>query len=503
MPETKYFYTNGSELKSFDLTQYPDAAWDFITGAPDTKDNELYASVAAVFRVANMTADACASLPFAVVSPDGSDYDTSQDWQNKVGFLRAPRELIRLWRLSLFMTNKAYGFMEGNRVIRNLRYILPSSITPIKNTSQGLMGFTRKIGTQTIDYSLKDNRIFYMWRLDHTTELLPSEYTEFRALMAAAGCLFYADYYVNNFFQRGGIKPTMLMVKGVPTPQEREKIEKLWDKVMRGFSKYLGKIFNADSIEPIQIGEGIENLKDSALHDEKLADIAMACGMPLSLLLSNSANYATAKTEKATWFQNSIIPWANFMGDEISSQLFEPLGLKFEFRPEASEQGQEEEVARSAAYLNYLNAYMMPSVAVPTLGIDLPDNVTLAKLDADYLALRSIPANNQQQPIPSEPDEVEEAKSTTLSIDQLRELELWQQFAFRKLKQGKSLDFPFVCKCVPESLASEIRDRLPACKTEQDIAEAFEMTPREDGELIELASAMNRLADKIEKGSDE
>jgi len=179
------------------------------------------------------------------------------------------------------------------------------------------------------------------------------------------------------------------------------------------------------------------------------------------------------------------------------------LGLKIEFRPEASEPGQVEEVARSAAYLNYLNAYMMPSVAVPTLGIDLPDNVTLAKLDADYLALRSIPANNQQQPIPSEPDEVEEAKSTTLSIDQLRELELWQQFAFRKLKQGKSLDFPFVCKCVPESLASEIRDRLPACKTEQDIAEAFEMTPREDGELIELASAMNRLADKIEKGSDE
>jgi hypothetical protein len=495
MPETKYFYTNGSELKSFDLTQYPDAAWDFITGAPETKDNELYASVAAVFRVANMTADACASLPFAVVNPDGSDYDTSQDWQNNVGFLRNPRELIRLWRLSLFMTNKAYGFMEGNRVIRNLRYILPSSITPIKNTSQGLMGFTRKIGTQTIDYSLKDNRIFYMWRLDHTTELLPSEYTEFRALMAAAGCLFYADYYVNNFFQRGGIKPTMLMVKGVPTPQEREKIEKLWDKVMRGFSKYLGKIFNADSIEPIQIGEGIENLKDSVLHDEKLADIAMACGMPLSLLLSNSANYATAKTEKATWFQNSIIPWANFMGDEISSQLFEPLGLKFEFRPEASEQGQEEEVERATAYRNYIESGMLPSIAAQVTGIDLPNNVEYVQLDADFAIMRPAVVANPAPDIMPSP--TEEAKSTTLSIDQLRELELWQQFAFRKLKHGKSLDFPFVCKCVPESLASEIRDRLPACKNEQDIAEAFEMTPREDGELIELASAMNRLADKM------
>lgn len=506
------FYTDGKTLKGIDLPQYKDSAWEWITDKPDTGKDVLYNSVSAVFRTANLTADAIGALPFALVDSAGNDYDNSDNWQNKVGFLRNPRELLRLWRLSLFMTNTAYGFMEGNKVIKNLRYIVPTTISPIVSNREGLTGFKRRVGSESTEYSLDDRRVFYMWRMDHTTELLPSVNTEFKALMAAAGVLFYSDYYVQSFFQRGGIKPHMLMVKGIPNPQDREKIEKIWDKVIHGFTDNLGKIFNADAIEAKPIGEGIENLKDSALHQDKLADVAMAAGMPLSLLMANSANFATARVEYMTWFRDSIIPWANYMADCMNVQLFEPMNLHFEFRPELSDHGQEEEVERATAYRNYVESGMKPSMAAQVVGIDLPAGVEFEQLDEDYAEMKpAVPqqfqADNLPKPIESpmadddalEPPEMPtKSEPTVLTIEQLRELELWQSFALRKLKQGKSLNFPFVCKVVPEDIAARIRERLPECKDEQHIIDAFELTPREDDSIKMLAEALNRAAQLLE-----
>lgn len=502
------FYTDGKTLKGIDLPQYKDSAWEWITEKPEATNEILFSNVSAVFRTANLTAEAIGALPFALVDSAGNDYDVSDDWQNKVGFMRNPRELLRLWRLSLFMTNTAYGFMEGNRVIKNLRYIVPTTISPIVSKRDGLTGFKRRIGSEVTEYSLDEKRIFYMWRLDHTTELLPSENTEFRALMQAAGVLYYSDYYIQSFFQRGGIKPTMLMVKGIPNPADREKIESIWDKVVHGWSKYLGKVFNAESIEPVQIGEGIENIKDSALHEDKIADIAIAAGIPLSILLANSANFATARVEYMTWFRDTIIPWGNYMADIMNDQLFEPLGLRWEFRPELTNRGQEEERERATAYLNYINAGMKPSIAAQVVGIDLPPSVEFEQLDDDYSEMKP----KQEEQAPEEPvrpvrDDSdrqleEQLKSadepTVLTIEQLRELELWQSFALRKLKQGKSLDFPFVCKVVPEEIAARVRGRLPECRNEADIINAFELTPREDDSIKLLADALNRAAEAIE-----
>jgi len=508
MPEEiiRHFITDGKSFKSIDLPQYPDSAWEWITGAPESKDIDLYSRVAAVYRCANLTADALANLPFAILKGD-QEFDTSDDWQNKLGFMKNPRELLRLWRLSLFMTNSAYAFMEGlanRRKVTNLRYLVPTTITPDADRD-GLKGFKRQLGNETTYYSLEDNRIFYIFKLDHTTELLPSKHTEFKALMAAAGVLFYADYYIQNFFQRGGIKPALLSVAGVPTKEEREKIESVWDKIIHGWYKYTGKVISAETMAVNVIGEGIDNLNSSELHDQKLADIAMAAGMPLSLLLANSANYATAKVEYATWFRDKIVPDSHIIAASLNEQIFEPLGLYFEFRPEMTLTGTEEEKSRAYAYGMYVNSGMKPSIAAQLIGLDMPPDVEYESLDDDWVS----PSERQQvqntpkpQPDAETQREIEQdmksAEPTTLTIGQLRELELWQDLAFRKLKQGKSLDFPFVCKSVPEEVASKIRDRLPNCRNERDIENAFEMGHREDDAIKQLAEALNKAVERME-----
>lgn len=502
----KTFYTDGNSIKNIDFPQYPDSAWDWIEGAPETKDDELFARVAAVFRAANLSADAIANLPFALLDRAGEVYDAGDDWQNKVGFMPNPRELFRLWRLSLFMTNSAYGFAEGNRVIKNLRYIVPTTITPVVDSENGLTGFKRRVGNKSREYALSEKRIVYIWRLDHTTELLPSKNTEFRALMSAAGVLYYADHFVENFFRRGGIKPTMLMVKGVPTQQEREKIENVWDKVVRGWYKYLGKVFNAEAIEPHVIGEGIENLQKSELHSEKLADIAMAAGMPLSLLLANSANYATAQTEYLQWFRNSVVPWANFMADQISDQVFRPLGLKFVFQPEMSDPGQEDEVQRASAFQAYVASGIKPSIAAQIVGVELPAGIEYDDLDPEpEPEPEPTPVQPETEPV-IEPQQPTEAKSLDQpevfipTIEQVRELDLWRSFAFRAAKRGQPMPLGFETS-LPEDIAEAIRAQLASSTDEEAVKAAFDVGESPvshksgtDFAMLELAAALNRVA---------
>lgn len=506
----KTFYTDGSSIKNIDFPQYPDSAWDWIEGAPETKDDELFARVAAVFRAANLSADAIANLPFALLDRAGEVYDAGDDWQNKVGFMPNPRELFRLWRLSLFMTNSAYGFAEGNRVIKNLRYIVPTTITPVVDSENGLTGFKRRVGNKSREYALSEKRIVYIWRLDHTTELLPSKNTEFQALMSAAGVLYYADHFVENFFRRGGIKPTMLMVKGVPTQQEREKIENIWDKVVRGWYKYLGKVFNAEAIETHVIGEGIENLQKSEMHGEKLADIAMAAGMPLSLLLANSANYATAQTEYLQWFRNSVVPWANFMADQISDQVFRPLGLKFVFQPEMSDPGQEDEVQRASAFQAYVSAGIRPSIAAQIVGVELPAGIEYDDLDPEPEPEPEPQSSTDDETdvpdMPQEPEQPRPAARFIPSVDQLLEMKLWLDLALRKVKRGESLVFDFECRSLPPHVADLIRDRLTMAEDVDSVKAAYDIgavQPQAEIEfsVVELTAALNRVAD-IAKVSD-
>lgn len=535
----KVIITDGDAIKGIDLPQYGPSAWNWYTGEPDENvDSDEYSKfyyprVSAVYRAANLNATIISSIPFAITNSNGDDVDRSDDWKNIVGFMPNPRDLLRLWRLSLFMTNSAYAFREGPsgyKLTSNLRYIVPTSVTPIVDARDGLTGFRRTVNNTTETYAIsKDDwcRLFYMHWLDHTTEVTPSKNTEFVALMNAAGVLFHADSHVKNFFKRGGIKPTMLMLKGMTTPENREKIESLWTKIITGGYKFLGKIFQGvdtnGGIEPMTIGEGIDNLKDEGLHQQALEDVAMAAGMPLSLLLSNSANYATAQQEYSTWFNNEVVPRADWMAEIMNDQLFKPLGYKFEFRSEVTNEGTEEEEQRAGAIAALIASNFKPSAAAQMLGLELPPDYTdYSQLDEDYFWMMERKAaitaanNPTNQLAPDEPkisdpkpkiDKVnpDVAKPTnpskSYSMSQFSEAKNWRDIAHRKFKRGEKLDFPFVAKELDEETASAIRANLAECKTEKDVETVFDLNNYADmpvkSDLLILAESLNKAADAL------
>jgi len=514
-------FFDGEHLKGFNipLNWNSDFGWDVY--GKDIEGAELYQRVSVVWRAFNLNADALATIPFALIDKAGNDYDVSTAWENKVGFMPNPSKLLRLWRKSLSMKNAAYGLLEKRDDV-NLRYIVPTTITPDVNQEKGLVGFWRQVGANRIYYPLKEHQLIHMFKMDYDTEVLPSENTEFEALMMSAGVLYYADYFVRNFFKRGGIKPTMLMAKGVPSAEERERMESIWDKLMRGLTKNIGKIWNAESIEPKVIGSGVDDLKDNPVYDRAIDNIASVTGIPKRILIGSERGELASSQDTKNWFDN-VVTWAEFMQEELNENLFRYLDLKLDFRPEMTEPDQEEESKRSQAFVNYAGVLLRNgnpqanSIAAQIVGVDLPPDMEYADLDArDENRLPQNPFQQQQDnkpgdlPKPQIGENDQPQKSVVVAQfvpnpEQVKELKTWQDVVTRKHKRGEWPPAVWVSQCLPADLVAGIQAKLRTADELKDVKSAFDLTEtrtpapeysQDDTALLTLADAINRLAER-------
>lgn len=500
-------------------------AWDYYSNAPDAeKSNELYGAVAAVFRAANLTADAISNIPFQITDLRDNVIDTSANWTNKLGFLPRPRDMIRLTALSLFFSNSAYFLKATNKynVTKELRYIKPETIRAIVNERDGLTGFIRQVGAEKYEYTADEKSpLVWLWWLDHTTELLPSQYTQYRACMQAAGALYYADYFVAEFFKRGGVKQFLTFVKTPPMKDEKERYVKTMDKFMRGLTRFVTDLFTADTVDLKIVGEGVDNLKDSNLHAEKLQDIAMAAGMPKSILMADSANYATANSEYSAWRTDTLQPRAEWIAESFNERLLVPMGYRMTMLVESDNVGTAEEAERAQAAASYYDLFSKAGVkdalqiAVTMVGGELPsgyewESLVIEEVEDEPPAMEESPAQDDEQ------EQTATVKSMIdgMTLDALKELQVWRK---KSLQAVKHLQPPasvaFEVRHIPAQVADAIRAVLANATDEDGVKRAFDLeahdveyieekqiAPAEtksDGDALILAQALNRAADAM------
>lgn len=535
----RFVLTDGQ--KSVSLLQSNDpSVWSFFSGRTEAEEFELYAKVAATFRALNIYANTIGAMPFTLNSKGGDVYDDSRTWENKVGFLPNPSELFRLNTLSYITTNQIYCLRSSDVLgykVKNLIHASPYSFKPETDTATGQLSQiirTLSNGAQEV-YKPNDKRLVYMWRLDHTTEVLPSTATMAKAMMTSARALLYADEWIAHFYKRGGIAPTAIALKGQTLPVKKEDEERSWNDWIMGLRKWFGRVtrvYNADSLDVKQFGSGVTDLKNNEVYRQAIENIAMIHGMPLSLLLANSANYATAQAEKSTWFDTEITPFCNWLAYGYNQQVFNPMGLSLQFHPETLDPQQEDETHRAQAFsvygdtFNKYPTYELWAGMAETLGLEISEALDEAaqayytKREEQAEATRqqmesagvvTMPDGKPlpvQQEKPEEPeDEIEEEEEKedekkpvkfAPSLDQMRELQRWQEVAFRKLKRAEPMVFEWRNDTLPDELYQSIKARLAEQTTEDGIKSAFDVTmdvPAVKSEVVILAEAINRLAD--------
>lgn len=350
----------------------PDASDDDL---PKETSVEVYALAPFVTRGVTLRANAVRNMPW-VLHKGETEFDTSANFTNAAGFMQNFSTLLWLIEAGLTLTGKAYIFRERNRVrTLKLRWLVASTVTPKLDPAQGLIGFTRAIARGPHDLEVTD--LLYFWLPDPLVEVGPPTAWPVKAALAAANVTLALDAFVAAFFKRGAIKATVLTVEGNAQAAEREKLKAWWGRALQGIKNaFATEVVNA-VVKPVIIGEGVAELANQSLTQQAREDIAVALGIPLSLLLSSSVSGlgggGVAEQDDIHFYDKTIIPECVFIAQVLNEQLFTPMGLHFAFLPETLDLYQKDETERAASLAQLTGAGIPLVLALQMLGFELPE----------------------------------------------------------------------------------------------------------------------------------
>lgn len=380
----------GTNLKALPLNALPPEAWSIIGGNETTNAQEVrdvYAAVPTVFRGVDIRANAYNKVPWQITRMRGNSDEplwergtaapTELEWCSNLP------QLLKLTGASKALVSQAFWFIERNRARPlSVRWWSPLATKAVWDERAGLTHYERNVGMGGLQrFELED--VCYIWDVHplHETQPKPSPA---QAALAAANVLYSVDKLAANYFERGAIRATLLAVSGATTTEEKERLKTWWGRVTSGVKNaFTTHVINSDAVNPVQIGDGLSELNSAELTADKRQDIAIALGVPHSMLFADAANYATAQQDELNFYNSTIIPDITDVADQLNTQLFHRYGYHFEWLPETMDVYQEDENQRAQAFAQYTTAGLPLSLAAEMLGLELPAGWEYADLDVE------------------------------------------------------------------------------------------------------------------------
>lgn len=401
--------------KGVRLEDLPEEAWRIVVGEGAGKDAaaRLYGVVGWLYRCVDIRAGAVANMPWEIKRGEKVEMTNEDDAPEQMSWLNDLPALLYQTEAAVALTGRAYWFRERN-LLRTLatRWLLPGSVQPVIDKTDGLVGFTRSIDGREKPLDVAD--LVYFWLPDPFVELGPAEHYPGKAAMGAAGVLANMDVFLAGYFDRGMIKATLLKYKDSISPDEAKRVKEWWKRVATGIKNAFATEVVRGDFEALTIGEGLHDLQNTALTAEQRESICTAMGVPQSKLTANAANYATKQGDDLSFIQDTIAPECRWIASVINRQLLGPMGLRLAFKPDELSIMQEDETARANSLKLLVDAGMSLEMAVAVLGYDLPDNIELrepaAATPPQLLPFTGQEPGQQPPPPPDDGERVEETR---------------------------------------------------------------------------------------------
>lgn len=374
----KIIMTDGTRTETIYKSLNP---WDETTPgvwSPDPSDLRKQARanrlVPSIFAGINTRMQAMGDLPFTVYSVKGDkELDSSDNYQNVIGFLPQPSVTFALAEGSLTTYGKAYwykgkGTMTG--AVKELKYWQPESVAA-EIDKAGVITFKRPIRPEPF----KIEEVLYMWSPDPAVEVGPPTVWPLESALIAAEANGTITSWVRDYMRRGAIKAMLLAVEGVPPPGEVEKIESWFNRFMSGARGLVWKVFNFSAVKPTIIGDGLEALKDLSINKELRYEIHTALG---TRHLLEDENYATASARERQFYTQIIVPDARVIQTAFNEQILHAAGLHIEFEPERLEIFQTNEAEQTKAFGDLFGIFK------EVLPVEIAFRLASEKLDYEF-----------------------------------------------------------------------------------------------------------------------
>jgi hypothetical protein len=261
------------------------------------------------------------------------------------------------------------------------------------------------------------------------------------------------------------------------------------------------QVINAEAITPVVVGEGMKELENVTIGQEKREDISIAVGIPMSILFANAANYATSQQDELNYLTKTIIPDCEFIAAVLNEQLWEPLGLHMNFLPETLDAMQEDETARAASLQQLVNSGVPLLMAMDLLGYELEDEqrAALEQAEKDKQA-RAEEARRrleqkppEQSPQSGEEKPAEQQQPPPVNAAMREETKRWERKALNAIKKGKPANVDFESDIIPADVHEKVLDWLQNCQTAEEVRDIFINVNREAGQPTDVTALLEGI----------
>jgi len=417
-------------------------------GVPDSNAT-LYGHVPVLFRVVQLRCDTLASVPIKVYKVEDIEDEDEQEWP----YPTALEELIWQWEAGALLSGAAYGEIVSNKsgyqkdiVYRNPFDMVVSYDSGIISIKQSSSGAEWENNIYTGEYQM-----VYMAEYDPAQDILPGV-SAGKAANIDSKLMFALSKFPEAYFEGGAMPVTLLGIDSTD-PGEIKRVESWFKKsatAIKNAFRVLG--IRAGSITPVTLTPPLKDLTMPEITDQAKKNIAMAFGVPQTLLDSEAANYATAVEDRKSFYADTVMPRARLYESALNTQLLGKDGLRIEFAFNELELFQDDEKDRAELMRMFVDSGLPVELALDLAGYELTKE-QMGKLVV-HKEERANEPDNTQTPL-------------------TRELDRWMRMAEKRIGDGRELR-EFETDVIPSALHSAISGALENVKTAEEVKHIFE-----------------------------
>jgi phage portal protein BeeE len=474
-----------------------------------TSTADAYLVSPLLYRATNLRADAISTVPYRMYYKG-----EEQPWP----FLQPLSYLIKEAERGMLITGGAYwykiykgrrlvGFVPLNPTTMNVQ--LFTDRATLEDPLRGA-AFTQAInGKQYGPWSIDD--VVYFREQSYVDDIGPGVGAAHVALSSAK-----LEHYLNRFaaaFFEGGAQPVTVM--NLPEGMDEAEFQRFRTDMKASAS---GGVINAfrmifmrsPDIKIEQLTPPLSSMQMPELYERVVTSVGMAYGVPRTMLEASAANYATADSDRQSFWRETVIPRLSTYEYTLNTQVFAPLGWELKFEPEALDVMQNDESNRAGSLLQLVQAGVPLRSAMTILGYDMVDDLVPPPTPAPT-------STAEIQPVADDTTVAEDVDGTVtdeaIATKRKAEFGLLAKKLERRIKAGKGIACSFesdvltayevksIMDCIADGMTvDEVHDVVNAIKAIDDL------TPDEKRVYNRIVGAMEKRgatwARQIVQGKD-
>jgi len=433
---------------------------------------DAYEKVPMYYRAINLRADALGTVPYELIRAGlPVDYPFSTPLEN----------LIQQTERALMLVGRAFWLrLYRGRVLYGFQFINPRSVEvtfhpEMMTGADYLTGlrFTQKIDGQIhATWTAADIVYFHEPSIknDINEEVSPA-----RVALQSAQLAYYLERFASAFFEHGAQPALVLSLDKSITPPELERMKSHWTRYVENVSNAFKTFFFRGQVNAQIVTFPLDQMDMVPIQERAVMNIVSTFGVPRTMIEASAANYATADSDRQSFWRETIVPRLAFYERVLNEQLFRTLKYQFKFLPEKLDVFQVDEAARANSLVLLVQAGLPLAAAMKQLGYDnieealgLPA-VIQQDTDGGVNVDTGTPVNT---PAPAMPDERTAIADTAQK--RVQELERYQAKALARHKPGKPAAVKFTSDVLPQYMLDYIDTELSDVKKKYEIVALFD-----------------------------